>query len=173
MPATVLRMPNNGIPYSTGVPLETNAFASTPETSASISFISFMASIMHSTCPSWTDVADLDEGRSTRRRSFVVGADDGRFHDVQISFRGASAAGPEGVPAATLEESPLPAGCTGEEVKGVPGTGETGTAATAGATCTTGAGCESPAPLDMQLHDRRVPFRTRQCPSRPKTRSVP
>ncbi len=46
------RMANSGIPYSTGLPLATSILAITPDTSASISFISFMASMMQRTWPS-------------------------------------------------------------------------------------------------------------------------
>src|SRR5664279_5193905 len=55
-------IPNSGIPYSTGLPLGTNILAITPDTSASISFISFMASMMHSTCPSFTASPTLTKG---------------------------------------------------------------------------------------------------------------
>src|SRR6266550_8485575 len=45
------RMANNSCPYSIGCPLATSFFTISPETSDSISFISFMASTMHNTCP--------------------------------------------------------------------------------------------------------------------------
>ena len=57
-----LRMPNSGIPYSTGLPLATNILAMVPETSASISFISFIASMMQSTWPSLTASPTLTNG---------------------------------------------------------------------------------------------------------------
>ena len=41
-------------PNSTGLPLSTSTSRMTPETSASISFISFIASTMQSTCPALT-----------------------------------------------------------------------------------------------------------------------
>src|SRR5207248_10510425 len=48
------RMANSAWPYSTGCPLVTSFFTISPATSDSISFISFMASTMHSTVPAST-----------------------------------------------------------------------------------------------------------------------
>src|SRR5579871_6472192 len=48
------RIANSGCPYSTGCPLLTSTFTTSPEASASISFMSFMASIMQSTWPAAT-----------------------------------------------------------------------------------------------------------------------
>ena len=45
---------NKGSPYSTGVPFSTKMALTTPDFSASISFISFMASMMHRVWPSFT-----------------------------------------------------------------------------------------------------------------------
>src|ERR1700677_1991769 len=48
------RMPKSGSPYSTGCPFSTNMRTTSPATSDSISFISFIASIMHKACPDST-----------------------------------------------------------------------------------------------------------------------
>ena len=45
------RIPNNGCPYSTGCPFSAKIRSTSPPMSDSISFISFMASTMHSVCP--------------------------------------------------------------------------------------------------------------------------
>src|SRR2546427_7610651 len=45
------RIANNSCPYSIGCPFATSFFTISPATSDSISFISFMASTMHNTCP--------------------------------------------------------------------------------------------------------------------------
>ena len=44
-----------GWPNSTGVVLSTKTFTTFPSTSASISFMSFMASTIHNTCPFFTN----------------------------------------------------------------------------------------------------------------------
>lgn len=51
---SVYSMINSGSPYSTGVPFSTRISLITPDFSASISFISFMASMMHKVSPSLT-----------------------------------------------------------------------------------------------------------------------
>src|SRR3974377_846549 len=48
------RMPNRGCPYSTGCPFSTNIRSTSPLISDSISFISFIASTMHSVCQTST-----------------------------------------------------------------------------------------------------------------------
>src|SRR6476646_8329643 len=48
------RMANSGCPYSTGFPFAASIFTISPDASDSISFMSFMASMMQSTCPAWT-----------------------------------------------------------------------------------------------------------------------
>ena len=52
-----------------------------PDVSASISFISFMASMMQKDLAGLDTVADSDEGRRPGGRALVEGADDGRFHE--------------------------------------------------------------------------------------------
>src|SRR5712691_7906062 len=47
-------MPNRASPYSTGCPLATSLLVTTPEISASISFMSFIDSMMQSTAPGCT-----------------------------------------------------------------------------------------------------------------------
>ena len=56
-----IRRWNSGWPYSTGCPFSTRIALTMPEASASISFISFIASMMQMVSPSFT-AADLDEG---------------------------------------------------------------------------------------------------------------
>src|SRR6266853_887367 len=48
------RNANSGSPYSTGCPFSTMMRATSPLLSASISFINFMASIIHTVWPAWT-----------------------------------------------------------------------------------------------------------------------
>ena len=57
-----------------------------PETSDSISFISFIDSMMQSTCPGVTRSPNLDERRRVRRGSLVEGSDDRRFHVHAFGF---------------------------------------------------------------------------------------
>jgi len=45
---------NRGCPYSTACPFSTRIFAMRPPTFASISFMSFIASMMQTICPSFT-----------------------------------------------------------------------------------------------------------------------
>ena len=79
-----LRMPNSGIPYSTGLPLATNILAMVAR--------DFGLDLVHQLhrlddaehLAFFNRVADLDERRRARRRRFVVGADDGRLHDEQV-----------------------------------------------------------------------------------------
>src|SRR5262249_61432018 len=56
------RMAKSGWPYSTGWPLVASRFTTSPQTSDSISFISFMASIMHSTWPACTTSPGFTKG---------------------------------------------------------------------------------------------------------------
>ena len=67
-----------------------------PAISASISFISFIASTMHSVWPGLISLAHLDEGSAPGRRRRVEGADE-RRGDVEtlgvVDFAAASAAG--------------------------------------------------------------------------------
>src|SRR4029453_8718918 len=53
-PVSRYSMTNNGCPYSTGCPFSTRIFFTVPPTSASISFSSFMASMMQSVSPALT-----------------------------------------------------------------------------------------------------------------------
>jgi len=48
------RRPNSGSPYSTGWPFSTKSRVTSPATSASISFISFIASMMQTVLPAST-----------------------------------------------------------------------------------------------------------------------
>src|SRR5580704_794716 len=48
------RSANSGSPYSTGWPFSISTRTTSPPTSASISFMSFMASMMHTVCPAST-----------------------------------------------------------------------------------------------------------------------
>src|SRR5207253_775225 len=56
------RMANSSCPYSIGCPLATSLFTTSPATSDSISFISFMASTMHNTCPTSTKSPTFTNG---------------------------------------------------------------------------------------------------------------
>src|SRR5215469_12541214 len=56
------RIANNSCPYSIGWPFLTRHFTISPPTSASISFISFIASTMQSTWPSSTASPGLTNG---------------------------------------------------------------------------------------------------------------
>ena len=64
-------------------------FAATtvPAISASISFISFMDSMMHSTWPGSTVSPILTKGGGAGRRGIVIGPDDGRFDQRVVGVR--------------------------------------------------------------------------------------
>src|SRR5215469_593445 len=56
------RITNNSCPYSIGWPLLASFFTISPATSDSISLSSFMASTMHSTCPTSTESPTFAKG---------------------------------------------------------------------------------------------------------------
>ena len=70
-----------------GWPLVMKHFTTSPEASDSISFISFMASTMQMTWPFSTRSPGETKGGGAGRGRAVVGADDGRFDDVQAGVR--------------------------------------------------------------------------------------
>ena len=55
-------MANKDCPYSTGCPVSTYVRTTSPATSDSISFINFMASMMHRGCPTSTTSPSLTKG---------------------------------------------------------------------------------------------------------------
>ena len=67
-------------PNSTALPFCAKTSVIVPECSASISFISFIASTMQSVCPIADDRADLDERRGVRARRAVERADERARH---------------------------------------------------------------------------------------------
>lgn len=72
----------SGSPNSTGVPFSTRISLTVPDFSASISFISFIASMMHSVSPAFDLLTDFDKCGGIRAGRAVERADHRRFLSV-------------------------------------------------------------------------------------------
>ena len=83
---------DSGWPYSTGWPFSTRIALTTPALSDSISFISFIASMMQSVSPSCDGVADLDERLGARRGRAIERADHRALDEVALGLRRAAGA---------------------------------------------------------------------------------
>ena len=108
-----ISMTKSGWPNSTGWPFSTRIALIVPAASASISFISFIASMMQSVSPSLTALPTSTKGCASGRRRAVEGADHRRLDDVALlagrrlggGRRGSGAGVPAAAPAGGGERS--------------------------------------------------------------------